>query len=253
MKDKKEKLLWLLAAVLAVLGLLVRVGVSGFHFTGFVIMGCGALAAVYALLLRLGRKYPKQAKFCTALLSACVIFCLLASAVTGAVIVRSGAGDSACCDYAVVLGAGVNGTVPSMALQERIDAAYAYLLRCPEAVCILSGGQGNGEDITEAECMFRELTALGISPQRLWKEEQATSTRENIRFSLTLIEEKTGVRPAQIGLISSEYHLHRAKMLAAQERVEALGIPARTAWAALRYNYYLREIAGVWYYTIFGG
>ena len=253
MKNKPEKRLWLLAAVLVVLGLTVRVGVSGFHFTGFAIMGCGALAAVYAILLRLGRKHPKSAKFCTALLSACVIICLLAAIVTGAVIVRSGAGDSACCDYAVVLGAGVNGSVPSMALQERIDAAYAYLLRCPEAVCILSGGQGGGEDITEAECMFRELTALGISPQRLWKEEQATSTRENIRFSLALIEEKTGVRPAQIGLISSEYHLHRAKMLAKQEQVEALGIPAGTAWAALRYNYYLREIAGVWYYTIFGG
>lgn len=253
MKYKGERLLWLLAALLAALGGIIRVGISGFDFTGYILIGLGALAALYGLLIRMHRKHPKQAKICTGLLSACVILGLLAAAVTGGIIVRHAAGEDVSCDYVVVLGAGVNGTVPSMSLQERIDGAYEYLTRYPQAVAVLSGGQGNGEEITEAECMYRELTAMGISPQRLWKEEQATDTRENIRFSLDLIEEKTGTRPEKIGLVSSEYHLCRAGLLAGQEQVESVGIPARTTWAALRLNYYLREIAAVWYYSILGG
>ena len=153
----------------------------------------------------------------------------------------------------MVLGAGVNGTVPSLSLKERLNAAYDYLIAHPDAVCVVSGGQGRGEDITEALCMFTDLTDRGIAPERVWMEDRATSTRENIRFSLDLIEEKTGTRPAEIGLVSSEYHLYRAGLLARAEQVMSFGIPAKTSWVTLRVNYFLREIAAVWYYTIFGG
>ena len=50
---------------------------------------------------------------------------------------------------AVVLGCSVKGTKPSRILEERIDAAYDYLSVNKDAVCILSGGRGPGEDITE--------------------------------------------------------------------------------------------------------
>ena len=101
--------------------------------------------------------------------------------------------------------------------------------------------------------MFLQLTARGIDPQRLWLEEQATSTWENLKFSLNLIEEKTGVRPEKIGLLSSEYHLFRAGLFARDCGVEAVGIPAETSWPTIRLNYFLREVAGVWHYIILGG
>ena len=101
--------------------------------------------------------------------------------------------------------------------------------------------------------MFNDLTARGIDENRVWMEEQATDTRENIRFSLDLIEEKTGNRPTEIGLVSSEYHLYRANLFAREEKIISYGIPARTGWVTLRINYYLREIAAVWYYQILGG
>ena len=169
------------------------------------------------------------------------------------VVVRAGCGQEVSCDYIVVLGAGVNGTVPSLSLRERLDAAYRYLLAHPDAVCVVSGGQGNGEDITETQCMFNDLTARGIEESRIWMEDKATNTRENIRFSLDLIEEKTGRRPEQIGLVSSEYHLYRAGLLARAENITSYGIPARTSWVTLRINYFLREIVAVWYYTLLGG
>ena len=157
------------------------------------------------------------------------------------------------CDYVVVLGAGVNGTRPSLSLQERIDAAYDYLVAYPDPVCIVSGGQGNGENITEAQCMYNELTAMGIETDRIWLEQRATNTRDNIRFSLDIIEEETGTRPDRIGLVSSEYHLYRAGLFARSENVIANGIPAKTSWVTLRINYFLREIVAVWYYTLLGG
>lgn len=143
--------------------------------------------------------------------------------------------------------------MPSLSLQDRLDAAYDYLVTYPDAVCVVSGGKGDGENITEALCMFNELTARGIAPERVWMEEQATSTQENIRFSLNLIEEKTGTRPERIGLVSSEYHLYRAGLFAREENVVSYGIPARTSWVSLRINYFLREIAGVWHHIILGG
>lgn len=55
----------------------------------------------------------------------------------------------------IVLGCGVNGDRPSLMLTERLDAAYDYLNTHEEVVGILSGGQGKGENISEAECMYR--------------------------------------------------------------------------------------------------
>jgi len=152
-----------------------------------------------------------------------------------------------------VLGAGINGSTPSLSLRNRLDAAYEYLTAHPETICIVSGGQGPGEDLSEALCMYKDLTAKGIAPERIWMEDKSTSTRENIAFSLALIEEKAGQCPTKAGILSSEYHLYRAGLVAKSQGLEMIGIPARTSWAALRINYFLREIVAVWYYTLLGG
>ena len=101
--------------------------------------------------------------------------------------------------------------------------------------------------------MYNDLTGKGIDPERVWMEDNATNTRENIAYSLALIEEKTGVRPDTTGLISSEYHLFRAGLFAREQNLTAVGIPAKTSWFSLRLNYFLREIVAVWYYVILGG
>ena len=101
--------------------------------------------------------------------------------------------------------------------------------------------------------MFRELFSLGIYPERLWMEEEATSTWENLKFSLDLIEEKTGQRPVRIGVLSSEYHLFRASLFAKSCGVEFSGIPAPTKRFSQKINHFMREVAGVWHYLLLGG
>ena len=237
------------AAVLVALALVMMI-VPGFQFS---ITACFAFAALLVLMYYL-KKCPTPIN-AVVFKIICILLILgfLAAAVTAGFIVRAAhPGELPGCDYVVVLGAGVRGTVPSLSLRERVNAAYDYLTANPQAIAVLSGGQGPGEDITEAACIYRELTDMGIDPTRLLMEDKATSTIENLRFSLDLLEAETGARPGKIAIVSSEYHIFRSCLFAKSLGLEAVGVPARTAWFTLRLNYYLREIVAVWKYFILG-
>ncbi len=252
MVKKRLPAAWLIFGMLCLLGTGILF-FPGYRFSAWVTFGLAGLVALYQLLKAIGKYHPKFSRICRRILTAGICLATAAAVITGAVIIAAGMGTADDdCDYLIVLGAGVNGTVPSLTLRERLEAALGYLQTHPETICIVSGGQGPGEDITEAECMAAWLTGQGIDPQRIWLEAKATSTQENLAYSLALIEEKTGSRPQQAGIISSEYHLCRAGLMAEKEDITPVLIPAKTTWLSLRINYYLREIAGVWYYGLFG-
>ncbi len=99
--------------------------------------------------------------------------------------------------------------------------------------------------------MFRGLTALGIEADWILQEPQAASTMENLELSLALIEAQTGCRPERLGILSSEFHLLRARMCARQLGVEAVLLPAKTRRKPTFLLYFFREILAVWYYSIF--
>ena len=253
MKKFRKAAGWIWIGVLVALGLLVYFGIHGFSFTAYILFGIAGVILCYKILAALKGKHPKAAKVLFCILSAGLFLGGIAAVITGIPIAIAMGGSEEPCQYMIVLGAGINGTVPSLSLRNRLDAAYEYLSAHPETICIVSGGQGPGEDLSEALCMYKDLTSKGIATERIWMEDQSTSTRENIAFSLALIEEKTGQRPAKAGILSSEYHLYRAGLVAKSQGLEMIGIPARTSWAALRINYFLREIVAVWYYTLLGG
>ena len=228
-------------------GVFVYLFVGGCSFLGLLLMGAACGVALWQWLSdRKDRKLWKILRLCYL---AAVALLLVLALITGVFVYRASLGSpEISCDAIIVLGAGVNGEEPSLSLWERIQAAYDYLEAHPDCVAVLSGGQGDGEDITEAECMFRELTALGIDPQRLILEEQAESTRENLTYSLALLE---GYET--IGLVSSDYHLCRAGLMGKNLGLSPVGIPAHTTYPHLYVNYFLREIVGIWYYMLFGG
>ena len=257
MKQTKMKtsniLSWSACAVLILAGLFFQFAVVGYSFSALVCFCLAALLLCYKGLAFMIHKGKTWARILRIVLNICLIIGLTMVTVTGFFVGRACLGDPhASCDYVVVLGAGLHGSTPSLSLRSRLDAAGEYLKAHPDAICIVSGGQGPGEDITEAQCMYNELIAIGIDPTRIWMEMRSTSTEENLRFSLDLIEEYTGERPTQINLLSNEYHLLRAKMFAKNEGVTAYGIPAKTPYVSLFINYFLREIAGVWHYILLG-
>lgn len=108
-------------------------------------------------------------------------------------------------DYIIVLGAHVDGTRLTKALLERTRRALQYLQENPDTRAVLSGGKGDGELISEAEAMYRYLKAHGIEEHRLILEEKSTSTKENLDFSLALIQNLE----ARIGVVTNHFHVFR--------------------------------------------
>jgi uncharacterized SAM-binding protein YcdF (DUF218 family) len=155
----------------------------------------------------------------------------------------------------IVLGAGVNGTVPSLSLRVRLDAALDYLNEHPDMPVIVSGGQGGGEAISEAECMARYLIAHGIEESRIIREDRSTSTRENFAFSIELMVQN-GIDPADAFVfVTSDYHICRAARMAGVPW--AYGVAARLPhgayYTALEVNYFLREAAALAWEIVLGG
>lgn len=144
----------------------------------------------------------------------------------------------------VVLGCKVNGTTPSLMLRERIDAAYEFLSENPEAACVLSGGQGEDEEISEARCMFEALVAYGTSPDRLYPEDKSTSTKENLEMSHEIIK-RNGLKK-DIAVVTNEFHEYRAGLVAKELGLGFSAVSAKTAGWLLP-TYLVRE----WYAIIF--
>ena len=245
---------WLACAVLGVLAFFLKFMVPGYSFSALVCVLLIVLILFYTLMPLVGLKFPRFAKVLTRICTICLVIGLIVVGITEVLIVKASfGGPKEQVQYMVVLGAKVRNDGPSVSLWDRIYGAAEYLEEHPDTIAIVSGGQGADEPMTEAQAMYDELIALGIDPDRVWLEEKATSTWENLTFALDLIEEKTGERPEKLGILSSEYHLFRAKLFAKECGVEAVGIPARTSRLSQRINHFLREVAGVWHYLFLGG
>lgn len=258
MKEKKKSvwnLLWRcgLPVVLLLISLLFY-SAAGHSFLGLVFLCLTGLVIVYQLLWLLKSRFPKTTRTLKIILNTCVIVGIVLVSVTLGLVLNASKGDgNPACDYVVVPGAAVRSWGPTYPLQERVAAAYEYMNAHPEAILIVSGGQGSDEPMSEAQCMYDMLVERGADPQRIWMEDKATSTWENMKFTMDLIREKTGETPTRLGVISNEYHLYRAKLFASRCGVEPVTIPAHTRWVSLRINNFLREVAGVWHFILLGG
>lgn len=144
----------------------------------------------------------------------------------------------------VVLGAGLNGSTPSAVLRARLDVTYDYMVSRPEAIAILTGGQGDNEDVTEASAMAAYLIDKGIARDRLILEEEARNTAQNIKFSVALMQE-LGLE-GKVMVVSSEFHLYRAERIFARYDMEVLSLPAPTPQIGLvPLNSYVREYCSI--------
>ena len=227
---------------------------QGYSFTVLVCWGLIGIILFYNCMYLLKRKYPRRARLYRRMFTAILCIGLILVCVTEFFIIKASFGEpKETCDYVVVLGAKVRESGPSASLWDRIYGARDYLEAHPDVTAVLSGGQGPDEPMTEAKAMYEKLVELGIDPDRLCLEEKATSTWENLNFSLNLIEEKTGTRPEKIGIVSSEYHLFRASLFADACGVDSVLIPAQTSRLSQKINHFMREVAGVWHYLILGG
>lgn len=221
---------------------------NGMKFTGYFLLGTLAIWYCGMYLHRWGKRSRRGQACYRVFLAGLGLGIVCLAGIEAAVVFRGEADNSAIpVDAVIVLGAGVNGETPSAALWSRIRAAEDYLEIYPDVPVVLSGGQGAGEAISEAEAMRRALWKEdGAENARLLLEERSTNTAENFRFSKALLEERgldTG--RATIAVVTNDFHCFRAHMIARRQGLKTIDVPAELPWWWLTANYYLREAFAV--------
>jgi len=218
--------------------------ISNVHIIYILVLGFSAILVVFMVIWTLSahEKYAKLAKILRRFCLAALAVGLSVFLVFQVLIISSAHTEDAEVDALIVLGAGLRNGAPSMILRTRLNAAIRYQESRGDTPIIVSGGLGEGETITEAEAMFRYLSARGVDESLIWKEEESTSTRENLAYSLAIME-KNGldIENAKVAIVSNEFHLYRAKLIAGKAGVEAVGVAAATPSLNLRMLYFFRE------------
>jgi len=142
--------------------------------------------------------------------------------------------------WLIVLGCGITADgSPTWALANRLDKALEWYRDHPGTQLVASGGRGANEPEPEGVSMARYLVENGASEADVHVEGRSTSTMENFLYSRTVMEE-AGWSGGPVLFVTNDFHVFRARMLAARNGLDAYGIPASTP-AVIRLNVYLRE------------
>lgn len=149
----------------------------------------------------------------------------------------------------IVLGCQVRRDGPSLMLSRRIDAAYEFLSEDEKADCIVSGGKGDNEHISEAEAMYEVLVNDGIAQSRITKEDKSSSTYENLLFSKQILEDNG--KPLRIAVVTDGFHQWRARLQAESLGYDVKCVSAATPWYLIPV-YWVREWFALSYLFVFG-
>lgn len=144
--------------------------------------------------------------------------------------------------WIIILGAQVRGRKITDSLKRRLDAAIHYLEENERTMVVVSGGRGPGEDISEADAMEQYLIEQGVAENRIRKEDQSVSTRENLSFSRRFIDPKHET----VGIVTNNFHSYRAKLLAEQEGYAHVFSVSASSNYVFQINYLVREFFAVW-------
>ena len=112
----------------------------------------------------------------------------------------------------VILGCKVESWGPSILLQDRLDKALDFLEDHPDLTIVVSGGQGDDEHQSEAQCMYDYLADHGVDGGQILMEDQSHNTWENICFTQELLQAE-GVDTSEMLVVSNGFHLARVRML----------------------------------------
>ena len=243
-EQKKKRPVWAFVSVaLGALGLFFRFALRGYVYWGYL--------CFFLIALILAHHFLPAVLWRILLALVCigfVYFCIVEI-----FIIRNARTDP---DperpYLVVLGAAVYGDRPSLTLVKRLEGARDYLLKYPKSTVIVSGGMGKGETVPEGQAMHDWLIQNGISEGRILTEPSATSTQENLSYSFALIRSRGDEPDGNVAIVSSAYHLFRAKTMARMQGVDAVGVAAPWGYPMVMLNYFIREAFGVTHLLIFG-
>jgi len=230
--------------------ILVSLSWRRFDAFNFLVSLTGILISIFFfkinLIAGLFKKLPKAVKYSLKILFICLILSFAVIQLLIIINMRSTSKPGA--DYVVVLGCQVAGEYASLPLLSRGYAAVRYLNKNPETKVIVTGGQGPGENITEAESLRRLLLERKIDKERIFLEDRSRNTMENFIFAGELYN----LKDKNIIVVTSDYHLFRALSVAKKlEYKNVSGLPSRSQRSILP-AFLFREYVTVMYYKISG-
>ena len=214
---------------------------SNFNAGIIMIFALGGLFIVYSLFYDRLRHYA-AARVIKWLVAAALCF----EAILVGFIAYSGVHDNVRYneDAVIVLGAGIHGDRVSLPLKRRLDKALEYHEKNPEAVIVVTGGKGFQETVTEAEAMEKYLLGKGVAPECIVKEEKATSTNENMRFTKEILDSRLD-KAYSVAVITNNFHIYRGVCIAKNEGfTDVTHLHAGLEWYNLM-PCYLRETLAV--------
>ncbi len=144
-------------------------------------------------------------------------------------------------DFILVLGYRLDGDRMSPILTARLDKAYELWVEAGKSTpIILSGGQCFAGTLSESQAMKNYLLECGVPEHQLLIEGQSSSTLQNMLHSKTIME--TSKPGASCLIVTSEFHVLRALMLARALGINAQGVGAKTVRDPLLLGLTTREM-----------
>lgn len=148
----------------------------------------------------------------------------------------------------IILGCQVKPWGPSILLQDRLDKALEYLKTHSDVTVVVSGGQGPDEHISEAQAMRDYLVEHGVKEEQILMEDRSTNTRQNLDYSLKLLEENGFDTDGDMIVVSNRFHLARVRMIwgwiyGDTDNLSTLGAPS--SHVPSRMKMYIREPIGL--------
>ncbi len=207
----------ILKIIVAVIGAVIALNGAALFFVSNVNLGCFLSIGLGAVIIFVAVFFNKIAKWLKILLLSGIGVAVVLSSV----LIAGGKNDTVTYseDAVIVLGAAVHGKTPSLTLKRRLDKAVEYHTQNPDAVIVVSGGQGAQEDISEAEAMKTYLIENGVASDKIIKEDKSTSTSENFRFSKEILDKQLS-GDYSVAFITNEYHISRASLCAKRAGLE---------------------------------
>ena len=234
---KTVKILSIVSGSLLIGNFILLILISNLNLGMIPVAGLGAVLLIYGIFFD---KLPFK-KIISTLLALGLITILS----FGSFLAIYGGNDTA--DYTentvIVLGCGIRGERVSVGLARRLNKAAEYHEKNPDAMIIVSGGQGPQEDIPEALAMKRYLVEKGVDEEKIIMEDKSTSTITNFRFSREIMENE-GFSLSSVVFVTNAYHVYRAASYAKDEGLTVNHLGTDIIWYTIPMNY-MREMLAV--------
>ncbi|MFI2487680.1 YdcF family protein [Promicromonospora kroppenstedtii] len=238
------KILFTVAGTLLICDALLVASVISVNTGVIAAFAVGVVYLLYGLFhekirARTGSGSPKVLRISLLVANAAIILAISSVAALGRVDTVSYDEDAV-----IVLGTAIKGEAVTPALRERLETAVEYHEANPDALVVVSGGQGPGESVTEALAMRRFLVSRGIPESAILMEGRSTSTHENFVLTKSLLDARLGERYSTV-FVTNDYHVFRANELSRIAGLDSASLHAATPWYTVPVDYVRESLAVV--------